>query len=104
MSYNISKKDYIKILEYYNISIPNNNKNIKEKAEIILANKLCGCIKKIGTSIENEPKSIGICTKTIFNKRNMKRGKFTCKKNKLCCGENNRNIIINHKFLSKRTG
>lgn len=81
MSYNISKKDYIKILEYYNISIPNNNKNIKEKAEEILANKLCSCIKKVGSSIENEPKSIGICTKTIFNKRNMKRGKFTCKKN-----------------------
>ena len=81
MSYNISKKDYIKILEYYNISIPKNNKNLKEKAETILANKLCGCIKKIGASIENEPKSIGICTKTIFNKRNMKIGKFTCKKN-----------------------
>jgi hypothetical protein len=81
MSYNISKKDYIKILEYYNIAIPNNNKKLKEKAETILANKLCGCIKNIGTSIENEPKSIGICTKTIFNKRNMKRGKFTCKKN-----------------------
>jgi hypothetical protein len=81
MPYNISKKDYIKILEYYNIAIPNNNKKLKEKAETILANKLCGCIKKIGTSIENEPKSIGICTKTIFNKRNMKRGKFTCKKN-----------------------
>jgi len=82
MSYNISKKDYIKILEYYNIPIPTNNKNLKEKAEAILANKLCGCIKKVGNSINNEPKSIGICTKTIFNKRNMKRGKFTCKKNK----------------------
>uniref|UniRef100_A0A6C0EGW3 Uncharacterized protein n=1 Tax=viral metagenome TaxID=1070528 RepID=A0A6C0EGW3_9ZZZZ len=81
MPYNITKKDYIKILEYYNVPIPNNNKNIKEKAETILANKLCGCIKKVGASIENEPKSIGICTKTIFNKRNMKRGKFTCKKN-----------------------
>jgi hypothetical protein len=31
MSYNINKKDYIKILEYYNISIPTNNKNLKEK-------------------------------------------------------------------------
>uniref|UniRef100_A0A6C0E4H4 Uncharacterized protein n=1 Tax=viral metagenome TaxID=1070528 RepID=A0A6C0E4H4_9ZZZZ len=80
MSYKISKKDYIKILEYYNISIPNNNKNIKEEAETILANKLCSCIKKVGPSIESEPKSIGICTKTIFNNRNMKRGKFTCKK------------------------
>ena len=80
MTYNINKKDYIKILEYYNVSIPKTNKNIKEKAETILANKLCRCIKKVGASIDNEPKSIGICTKTIFNNHSMKRGKFTCKK------------------------
>ena len=81
MSYNINKKDYNKILECYNIPIPTNIKKMSEKADTILAYKLCGCIKKVCNSIENEPKSIGICTKTIFNKRNMKRGKFTCKKN-----------------------
>jgi hypothetical protein len=82
MKHNISKKDYIKILNYYNISIPKNNKNLKNKAEEILANKLCRCIKKVGSNDNNEAKSIGICTKTIFNKRNMKRSIFTCKKNK----------------------
>jgi hypothetical protein len=82
MRYNITKKDYTKILQYYNVDVPNNTKNLKMKAENILANKLCGCIKKVDQKMNNEPKAIGICTKTIFNKRNMKRGNFTCKKNK----------------------
>ena len=41
-----------------------------------MAEKLCGCIKKVG----KEPRSIGICTGTIFNRRNLTRGKFQCKK------------------------
>ena len=82
MKYNITKKDYINILNYYNESIPDNNKQLKEKAGNILNKKLCGCIKKVNTQTNNEARSIAICTKTIFNKRNMKRGKFTCKKNR----------------------
>jgi hypothetical protein len=43
-----------------------------------MASKLCRCIKKIGT--ENEARSIGICTKTIFNSKGFTRGNFQCKK------------------------
>ena len=32
MKYNITKKDYINILNYYNESIPDNNKQLKERA------------------------------------------------------------------------
>jgi hypothetical protein len=32
----LSKKDYIKILKHYNITIPNNKKKIKNKAETIM--------------------------------------------------------------------
>jgi hypothetical protein len=42
-----------------------------------MASKLCGCIKKVGP---DEGKSIGICTKTIFNNKGYTRGKFKCKK------------------------
>jgi hypothetical protein len=80
MKYTITKKDNINILNYYNESIPDNNKQLKEKAENILNKKLCSCIKKVNEQTKDEFRSIGICTKTIFNKRNMKRGKFTCKK------------------------
>lgn len=82
MRYNITKKDYIKILNYYDESVPDNNKQLKERAESILNKKLCSCIKKVKNQTNDEFRSIGICTKTIFKTRNMKRGKFTCKKNK----------------------
>jgi hypothetical protein len=70
--------DYKKILDFYNIPIPSTISSMKEEAESILSLKLCRCIKKLG--VENEPKSIGICTKTIFNRKGLKRGKFSCSK------------------------
>jgi len=73
----LQTSDYIKILNYYDISIPKNKSQIKTTAEDILADKLCRCIKKIG--LKNEPKSIGICTKTVFNKKGLSRGQFKCK-------------------------
>ena len=42
----LSNKDYLDILKYYKIKTTNlNNKQIKSRAENILANKLCRCIK-----------------------------------------------------------
>lgn len=74
----LTNKDYISILKYYKINIPKSNHLIKIKAEKIMAEKLCKCIKKI--DIENESKSIGICTRTIFNRKGYTRGQFECKK------------------------
>jgi hypothetical protein len=74
----ITNKDYIKILDYYKIEIPSSTKLLKEKATSILAGKLCRCIKKVDPI--NEAKSIGICTKTIFNNKGYQRGTFQCKK------------------------
>ena len=73
----INNNDYKKILEYYKQSIPISKRQLKIQAEKILASKLCRCIKKIEPS--NESKSIGICTKTIFNSKGFTRGKFKCK-------------------------
>ena len=80
MSTELTNKDYISILNYYNMNIPKSKRLLKKQAESIMADKLCRCIKKI--DIHNEPKSIGICTKTIFNNKGYTRGKFTCKKNR----------------------
>jgi hypothetical protein len=73
----LTNNDYKQILEYYKKTIPKSRRLLKKNAEQILAEKLCKCIKKIEP--ENEARSIGICTKTIFNRKGYTRGKFKCK-------------------------
>ena len=73
----LTDNDYKQILEYYNKPIPKSRRLLKNSAEKILAEKLCKCIKKIEP--ENEARSIGICTKTIFNRKGYTRGNFKCK-------------------------
>jgi hypothetical protein len=77
----ITNNDYKKILEYYKQPLPHSRRLIKFNAEKILSQKLCRCIKKVSENNENEARSIGICTKTIFNRKGYTRGKFKCKKN-----------------------
>lgn len=78
MSSNLTKGDYIKILKFYKMPIPNSSKKLKIEAEKLLAEKLCRCIKSVDP--KNEPKSIGICTRTIFKNKGLTRGTFKCKK------------------------
>jgi predicted Zn-dependent protease len=73
----LTTNDYKQILEYYKKPIPKSRRLLKNNAEQILAEKLCKCIKKIEP--KNEARSIGICTKTIFNRKGYTRGKFKCK-------------------------
>jgi len=72
----LTANDYKKILEYYNKPIPKSIRLAKAAAEKILAQKLCRCIKKVGP---DESRAIGICTKTVFNRKGYTRGKFKCK-------------------------
>lgn len=74
----LTNKDYVSILKSYNLPIPKSKKILKQHAEKIIAEKLCKCIKKLDP--ENESRSIGICTKTIFNNKGYSRGPFQCKK------------------------
>jgi hypothetical protein len=76
----LTNTDYIKILQFYKKSIPKSNKQLKKDAENILSTKLCKCIKKVDPL--NEPRSIGICSRSIFNKKGYTRGKFKCKNKK----------------------
>ena len=80
MPVELTNKDYLSILNYYNKPIPKTQILIKKQAEHIMATKLCKCIKQVGVKIKNEPRSIGICSKTIFNRKGFSRGKFTCRK------------------------
>jgi hypothetical protein len=81
MTIKLNQSDYTKILNYYNLTIPKNKTTLKNRAEQVLSDKLCRCIKKVGNSVKSEPRSIGICTKSIFKRKGLKRGRFTCRKN-----------------------
>ena len=78
MSKKLTDKDYKSILIFYNKKISSSSKINKQKAEKILATKLCRCIKSIKTSDEN--KATRVCTSKIFQNNGLRRGKFTCKK------------------------
>jgi len=80
MENKITQKDYINILNFYNKSIPKSSSLIKLEATKLMSEKLCKCIKKLDPI--NEARSIGICTKTIFNNKGFSRGKFSCRKGK----------------------
>ena len=85
----LSNKDNLDILSYYNINVPKKNgngktdrKNTRRIAKGILADKLCKCIKKLTVRNNgvNEGRIIGLCTKSIFERKGLKRGRFTCKR------------------------
>lgn len=77
----LTHTDYVKILKYYKMPIPNSAKTVKRTAEQMLATKLCRCIKKVG--LEDEQKSIGICTRTVINRKGIRRGSFKCAKKRI---------------------
>ena len=61
--------------------IPRSKRLLKKEAENVMALKLCGCIKKVGPlDPKKEPRSIGICTRSVFKTKGLKRGTFKCKK------------------------
>lgn len=74
----LTQKDYKDILKFYNMSIPKTKKQRKRKAEKILAEKLCRCIKKVDKN--NENRAIGLCSKSVIYQKGFLRGNFTCKK------------------------
>jgi hypothetical protein len=77
----LSTDDYQNILKYYDIHIPSSRDELKSVAESLMAKKLCRCIKKVGKERDQtEGRAIGICTKTIFTRKKIKRGSFKCKK------------------------
>uniref|UniRef100_A0A6C0DGL5 Uncharacterized protein n=1 Tax=viral metagenome TaxID=1070528 RepID=A0A6C0DGL5_9ZZZZ len=96
MSFKITKNDYIKILQYYNLSVPKKLSDIKKSAEKILSEKLCKCIKKVSPT--NEPLAIGVCSKNIFGRKGLTRGKFTCKnKRSVMFKKTRKNLTIKNK-------
>jgi|688.fasta_scaffold2052938_1 hypothetical protein len=87
----LTTTDYKNILKFYKIDIATlANKEIKEKAEHILAVKLCKCIKNVRTSKNikiidkkkyiTEKRAIAICYNSVLKRKKLKIFKFNCKK------------------------
>ena len=85
MKLNLS--DYKKILDFYNINYTRlSSTTIKKKAENMLANKLCRCIKKVNARQnikqnmrqQGESQAIGACRNSVITRKNLKIHKFKC--------------------------
>jgi len=74
------------ILNYYGIPLDKSlsNKDIKNKAEHILADKLCKCIKNVQKKSKTlkESRAIAICRDAVLHKKGVETTGFTCKKKK----------------------
>ena len=81
-NFKLNKKDFINILKFYKIDHHSNDSlnSIKIKAEKIIGEKLCSCIKKVDPNLSDESKAIAICTNSILNKKGLNLNKFSCKK------------------------
>ncbi len=81
----LNYSDYTDILKFYNIDASKmKKKDVKAKAENLLATKLCKCIKSIKKrkSVRNpvkESRAIAICYNSIIRKKGLKTYKFKCK-------------------------
>ena len=105
--YKLNKKDYLSLLNYYNINSKGLSLlDIKNTAENILANKLCRCIKKVdfyysNKKIKKKKKDIiGICKHSVFTKKNINLYKFKCKKRPSLLSNNKKTHKI---FKNKKT-
>ena len=79
----LSKKNYIDILNHYNI-IFNENLPVnllRKTTENIIAKKLCRCTKQVKDKDENkdESRAIAICNNSVVLKKNLGIHSFKCK-------------------------
>lgn len=102
---NLTKEDYINILNYYNIKINSKTSlsSIKNMVEKIIAQKLCSCIKKVPNLNKAESRAIGICNYSVLQRKHLKINGFSCKKKMMLkTSQTNKNKLtktINGKLL-----
>lgn len=78
----LTRQDYIKIIHHYQPRRRGDKgkitlSSVKERAQHILAGKLCKCIKTNGARAET--RRLGICSNAIFNRRGLRQHGFRCK-------------------------
>ena len=106
MQSKLSVKDYEMIIKHYGRSVPKTARKKKEKAEDLMALKLCSCIKKVTrkSRAKNEARSIGICSVSVIKNRGMKYKSFTCKKRRRIKNlKKTRKIKFKHPYRKRKT-
>ena len=101
----LSVKDYEMIIKHYGKRVPKTARKKKQKAEDLIALKLCSCIKKVTrkSRAKNEARSIGICSVSVIKNRGMKYKNFTCKKPRRIKNlKKTRNIKFKHPYRKSR--
>lgn len=102
----LTNADYKSILDYYKIPISETmtNDDIMDKAEKILASKLCKCIKKVDKKNKSESRAISLCRNAVIQKKGYEIFRFSCKNKPKLIPKNNTKIkIVKRKFnKSKR--
>ena len=95
----LSETDHELIIRHYGKTLPKTKKYKKIKAERLVAQKLCSCIKKVGNK-----GAIGICTYSVVKNRGLKYSGLTCKKrSKIKSLVKTRKIVYKRKYRrSKR--
>ncbi len=105
---NLSKQDYMDILDFYNINYSKNlpTNLLRKMVEDKLAKKICSCIKKVKEKYNDseEARSIAICNNSVKKKKNLKIYGFSCKKKKtlkaLKANPKGNKVKKNGKYLS----
>ena len=69
----LSKRDYKKITKFYK-----SKKHTRKNALKTISRKFCSCVEKV--KVKKKGEAIGICTKSVINRKGFKRGKFSCKR------------------------
>ena len=94
--------DHLVILAYYGEDTSSvSKKQAKGKAEQLLAEKLCRCIKKVNDKKHDYPRAIAICRDSVLSKKNLRTHGFKCKKKPVIIGLSRRGT---HKKLCKQSG
>ena len=78
----LTHEDYKKILDYYDIPMPNTRSKLKSAAESVLAKKLCRCIKKVQKARKDKSERIptGICRDSVVHRKKLDIYQFQCDK------------------------
>jgi hypothetical protein len=75
----MTTNDYEKILSYYKIQFADlSTRELKQRAEDILATKLCKCIKAVEKQVGTQ-NAIAMCTSSVFGKKGLKYFDMSCR-------------------------
>lgn len=106
----LTRKDYETVLNFYNVSYKKTDKlkQIKQKGEKILSDKLCRCIKKVTKKLnsKNENRPIAICKKSILLSKGITDINFKCRNKRSITLKkrnlNNKKTLRNNKSLRNK--